>query len=814
VVGDRVRAMEWWKRAGAAVMSIAWVAALGGVATPVRAAGATGASAVSSEASELAVAGSASGGPGVSGSAGEANVQIPPPAPGTQVMADDGVLRMDMNPSTGWFEIVDKRNGAIWTSGLTGNLRQYAVNQVQQDVLKSQFDMGYTTVARLNEMPRNNQFNQSQSLAQLSVSRIANGVAMTYKFDNGIQFTVDLTLEGDHMIATVPYDQIFERKYTHAGEPQSNQELPIGQAGCPRYPEPPPTMSFQLFWFPPECYQLTSITFLPAFGAGLPGQDGYIVVPDGSGAEIDFSAVHPVYTNDFEMPIYGDATVGPLEDRWLPEDNMPVYGIVHTNRQDPARSSAMLAVVTKGAADAEIDVVPAGQRANVYQASVKFIYRPQFNALEVGMQRQLEYSWKPIPGDRQVVYYFVPGADATYAGLALRYRQYLIDTQHATPLTPQSRPPFLLRVFAGAREVGVPFAPFEAATTFAQAEQMAEWLQRQGVGPIRMSLEGWMFNGYSWNTLPAIWPPDGRLGGVAGLRRLAEWGKAHQVQVVLAADLVHAWSNRNGFNPRADGVHQESQLFLQDAGAFLMSADWVAHTLYPKLQRQMAAVGVTGADFDYLARDLYSNYQPKHTLSREQFAAQWMQMVSTARAKLGTAGVQGGSTYAVGSADYFYNAPTTDSGFNYESAQIPFWEIAVHGLALYSGRESNLMSSPTFEKLQMIMDGALPVWELTWQSASSLRYTYYNVLYSSQFSQWAPLAVQEYKQEVDRGYARLAYVAITGSEQVQPGVNVTDYADGSHVIVNFNDKPVTLSQYGNVVVPAEDYVVVSGGAGR
>lgn len=749
---------------------------------------------------------------------------VPPPANGTQTVADDGTLRMDMNMQTGYFEIIDERNGSVWASSPDGGnaqqLLQFAQNETQRDMLRSQFDMGYTTVERLSPQDMNNQFNNSQELANLTVQKISNGVAMTYNFSTvaagGIVFTVDLTLEGDHMVATVPYNQIFEGKYTHQGEPQSKQELPIGQAGCPRYPEPPKTLEIQLFYFPPECSQLTSIQFLPAFGAGMAGQDGYLVVPDGSGALVNFNAVHPVYTSEFDMPVYGDDTITPIRDEWLPEANMPVYGIVHGNSSDPNKADAMLAVITQGAADSEIIGVPAGQRANLYQASVKFTYRPQYDALSTGLSRQLEYAWKPLPGDRQVVYYFVDGQNANYSGLALRYRQYLIDSQHVQPLSPKPQPPFLLRVLNGIREIGVPFAPFEKATTFAQTQEMAADLQSQGVGDIRLSLEGWMINGYQWNqSTPQLWPPDGRLGGTGGLKKLAVWGKSHNVQLVLATDVLHAWSGKNGFNPRQDAIHQESQLLLLEVGqGYLISPDWAAKTMFPKLQQEFSKVGVGGSDFDYLARDVYPNYQPQHSLTREQAAQQLTNMTAAARDHLGTAGVQGGSLYALGAADYFYNAPLADSGFNYESAQIPFWEIAVHGLALYSGRESNLMSNPQQQKLQMIEDGALPVWEMTWQTASAVRYTYYNALYSSQYAEWGPQAVAEYKQEQQRGYARLAYVAMTGDTQVQPGVAVVGYADGSHVIVNYNDTAVTLAQFGNVKVPAQDYTVIPGGGGH
>jgi len=765
-----------------------------------------------------AAAASAVGAAAGAGGAAAPGVQVPAIPKGMQLMADDGTLRLAANVQTGDFEVIDERNGAVWNSSIP-NPKPYATNQYWQDTLMSQFGMGYTTTERTNAIDANNQFNSTQALAQLTVTKIANGMAMKYAFGSPyyISFEATVVLQGAHLVVTVPESSIYE-----SVAPNSTTALPLSTAGspagakqgaCPRFPPPPKTMSLQLFYFPPECYELSSINFLPAFGAGVPGQTGYVVVPDGSGALIDFQANHPIYTQDYNMPVYGDSTVTPNADQWLPEANMPVFGIVHTNTTHPAQSAAMLGVITHGAANANIVVVPAGQQANLYLASVDFTYRPQYDALGIGLSRSQKYSWKPILGDRQVTYYFLDGSQANYSGLALRFRQYLIDNQHAKPLAPQAEPPLLLHVLNGIREVGVQFDPFLRATTFAQTQQIAQDLKSAGIGNIRLTLEGWMLNGWQWTTLPHIWPPDGRLGGVGGLQRLASWSKGNGVQLVLATNVYHAWQSYGAFNLRTDTLHLESQLVLQDFNnAYLISPDFAANTLYPPLEKQMQRVGVTGTDFGYLARDVYPNYQPQHTLTRQQAAQDWMNMVGGARKTLGTAGVQGGNTYAVGAANYFYNAPTTDSGFDYESSAVPFWEIAVHGLALYSGQEANLYSTPTLQKLQMIEDGALPAWEITWQPASVVRYTNYNMLFSSQFSQWAPAMEQEYKQEVQSGYARLAYVAITNNQDIAPGVNVTDYADGSQVVVNFNSQPVTLpAQYGGRVVKAQDYIVIPGG---
>ncbi len=809
-----MRTQTWLRRVLAssvgAVSVFTWTL---GVVQPARAASSTAVPSAASAASATAST------PGATASA-SAGVTIPPPAKGTTTVADDGTLRLDVNMGTGWFEVVDERNGAVWTSG-PQNPTQYAQNGYWQDILQSQFDMGTVDISRNavageNDMWGQNQwFFQGYFQADLSTKQIPNGVALTYDYTKAaIQYTADLTIQGAHLIVTIPGNQIYE-----ALNPKTGAQLPLGSPlGCHKYPQPKPQNLISLYFFPPECWELTSIATLPALGAGHPGTGGYAVIPDGSGAEIAFNAQHPIYTDQFAQPVYGDTTVTPNADSWLPQANLPLYGIVHSNAQDPTQSSAMLGLITKGAGQAYVESIPAGQRSNLYLSFFKFVYRPKFNALGIGDVQALQYFWNPVLGDRQATYYFLDGSQANYAGLALKYRQLLMQNEHLQPLKNTGNPPLLLQVMNGIREIGVLFAPFERMTTFSQTAQMLQTLHNQGVTSVRVALEGWMANGYQWKTLPKIWPPDGRLGGTGGLRQLTSEAKSLGDQVVVAMDLYHAYPGGPGYNVRADTLYQESQLPLSDYGAlgntYLLSPAFVEQKELPRLLQDLKRIGVSGVDFQYLARNVYPQLAKKHPLSRDQAEVDLMAMVSAAQQQLGTAGVQGGNGYAIGPSQYFYNAPVSDSGFNYETESIPFWEIVVHGLALYSGRESNLLSSPVQQNLQMIEDGALPVWELTWQSASNSRFTSYNYLYSSQFSHWEPAAVAQYKQEVQKGYAALAYVAITGSGQVQPGVNVTDYANGAHVIVNFNNTAVTLPQYGNITVPAQDYKVIPGGGGQ
>lgn len=760
-------------------------------ATASSASSASGASAVS-----------AVSGTGVASSTSSSTVSSSTTVPaGYQVVAQDSVLRMAVDMTScvpdpgcnyGNMQILDKQDGVAWYSTVP-NPTEYAVNQYQQGVLASDILVGYTTEERTKTSapPENPWQGYGQSGASLSVSMIPNGVALTYQylFVTPITVTMDVVLSGNEMTVTIPYTQ-------------------IKQPSCPRYAKPEPLNLLTIIYIPPECDELTEITVMPAFGSQVPGTPGYLVLPDGSGALVNFSVDHPPYSTPYNADVYGDPTITPSQDSWGAEDNMPIFGIY--NQQEQA---GLLGVVSEGASDSQITLVPASQQASLYSARVTFVYRGISQQLVIGTTPTEKYNWKITPGNRQITYYFLSGSQATYNGMAQQFRQYLISEQNAKPLKPQAAPPFMLQVLNGIRSTGVLFDPFNAMTTFAQTKDMLVSLKDAGVNAVRVTLEGWQVNGLNWKTEPENWPPAGQLGGTSGLKSLTDWANANGDQVVLETNMYEGYQSRDGFNVRADSIHDQDGLITVDYAAngraFLISPDVAENTLFPPLVKDAKDLGIAGFDFNYLGRNVWSNWNPKHLLTRSQSAKDWMKMVAVSTNQLGTGGVQGGNTYSIGSANYLYNVPTSDNGYVYESQSIPFWEMAVHGLALYTGVESNLSSDPTQQYLDSIEYGALPIWELTWQPSSALVNTSYAELYSSQFSQWEQQAVADYKQELSSGYAALAYVPIISNESIAPGVTETDYANGARVLVNFTTQAYA-SPYG-VTVPAENYVVVGGG---
>ena len=256
-------------------------------------------------------------GAGVSGSADPAPADggTPPGSPVvplsedfTQVAAS-GFLRLGVDLRTANLAVWDSRENTVWYANppeLEGlELSQEMLRQLQSQLIITFVD------AALNEMTVNSQEGCVQA-DTFEVRQIANGVRIVYDFAEAVtsfRIPVEITLADDYVQASIVYPEIEEY-------------------GTSR---------------------LTSVSLLPYFGAGESGEDGYALVPDGSGALIRFSDSGRG-ASPYNQPVYGSDPSVKLLLKSVDNTQsvrLPVFGMQKAGH-------AFLAVIHAGAAAASI----------------------------------------------------------------------------------------------------------------------------------------------------------------------------------------------------------------------------------------------------------------------------------------------------------------------------------------------------------------------------------------------------------------------------------------------------------------------------
>jgi hypothetical protein len=155
-------------------------------------------------------------------------------------------------------------------------------------------------------------------------------------------------------------------------------------------------------------------------------EEGYLFVPDGSGAIMEFNNEKNRY-RQYQAQVYGyNATTTDAAATVSEQAMMPIFGI---NKQD----NGMLAVITEGETSCVINacISKKGSSYNYAYASAtirdyKSIYMARYNGAYGKEGNKVDLIEKPVIGDRlSIQYFFLEEGKAQYTDMALCYRDYL-----------------------------------------------------------------------------------------------------------------------------------------------------------------------------------------------------------------------------------------------------------------------------------------------------------------------------------------------------------------------------------------------------
>ena len=350
------------------------------------------------------------------------------------LMAENDKLALYVNEDDVTFAVENKANGYKWWSSFYDTVAKEKVQLSRRNTLMTIEVVG--TESKAIETSR-----AYDSSVKKSMEKIDNGIKITFNFTKyEISVPLEITLEDDHFIATVPCDEIVENR------PENTAD---GLTG----------------------YQILGVNILENLGATDEEDEGMIIVPDGSGAVINYNnhtAAGDV--NTYEGKVYGrDLAVGLLSATAVIEHiTMPVMARITEGAED----NALVAIATDGDEFASIHAAVTGQNVtNLTNAWYEFTLRTQDKYFMGSSNDPLVvYESKGIKtGDVSVSYYPVNGADLTYVDVAEVYRDYLINDIGVAKSTTANNAPFYLTLYGGTVKeqsiIGFPVEIQTSATT-------------------------------------------------------------------------------------------------------------------------------------------------------------------------------------------------------------------------------------------------------------------------------------------------------------------------------------------------------------
>ncbi|MCC8046943.1 MAG: DUF5696 domain-containing protein [Clostridiales bacterium] len=800
---------------------------------------------------------------------------------GMVLAAENDTFKLYANTETAEVAAVDKRSGEITYSNPTGVDDDAAANETNKNYMRSQLIVDYYNTSRTTGTY--DSYSYSTSLGQLEVEAIEDGIRFIYTIGDmtastGIvpEYISEETL--NEVMSKLSEDDAKQvaKKYTagttngladgylellesaktgasqirklnkyfeEAGFTEEDYLREMEGSGI----EGAVPISFEI----PLEYRLVEdgveatipmsqvvengggsiyrIQMLRYFGAAGTDEDGYMLVPNGSGSLIYFNnGKNGTSVANYSEYVYG---IDPLMAEYTVMENtenvkMALFGLFREEE------SGIFATIEDGASLAYISAGVSGKINSYNYVYATFVLR--------GNEKLSMFGTTGNEADLPVVeseyydsnltirYTMLTEDDASYSGAANYYRNRLEEEGVLTAQEDASGEDIkfyydilggvtMTKYFLGAQYNGV-----YAMTTFEQAQEISESLSSSGIINQVMNFQGWMNGGYYHSVVDQI-NISSKLGSKSSLESLSETltSAGSTFYADVAFQKVTEISKRYSFgnesaryygsgyiadfglvNPttlrQTSGLGYDSNLYALISPKFLVR-------YISKFTTKIENYDISGISLRDLASELHSDKKRTNVIDREEA----LDVVLGSLAEVEETGksvlLNNANDYSFAYADDIINVPLTGNDYYIVDEDVPFYEMLLHGYIDYSGDVINLSdtSDETDIILSLIENGASPHYMFSYQSSSEIKNTSVNYFYSTEYSTWSDDALYVYT-EVNNALKYVNGATMVEHEILSSNVRAVTYSNGVTIYVNTGTKDETID---GVTVPARSYAV-------
>jgi hypothetical protein len=557
---------------------------------------------------------------------------------------------------------------------------------------------------------------------------------------------------------------------------------------------------------------LTKLSVLKQFGAADIDDEGYFVIPDGSGALIEFNngkTISPSYSGD----IYGtDVTKKEnTVSAYTKNVEFPMYGIVKNG-------AGLMAVAAKGDAQATVNTYVAGQTNKVYYNSTYFDFITRTNDVYAISSSENDFAKTVIMYELygikvpeiEVRYYPVGSddGDVDYVDIATKYREYLMTEKGMTPTATVSETPLYVDFYGGVMKrrsiLGIPIELQYKVTGFDEATDILEGLKGEGVGDMVATYINYTADNIK-REVSTSGAPASVLGGKGDFNRFLDYAEGAGVSVYPSVSNV-SFTSGNGYNTVLDSAlrvtGQFSRSYVFDLAHRVPNQYYDTESLlsplaysrmFNQLTKKYTNRDYTGIALGDTANTLYGDYGRDHS---SRTAA--METVVEGYSQLRDAGLSvlasDASQYVLPFADHITNVPLESSGYDMFDQDVPFYQIAMYGLRPVATIAVNGEPRLADTLLKAIACGSNLKFDMIGISADKIKDTRFDNLYYANADNWIATAADAWRFHNDI-LGDVSGSTITGYE-TDGDVITTTFSNGTVLVTNLSDR--TVSKNGTV----------------
>ncbi len=564
-----------------------------------------------------------------------------------------------------------------------------------------------------------------------------------------------------------------------------------------------------------ENKKIGNIYLFPLLGNTRLGEvDGYMFVPDGNGALIYLDDKEGRFDSGYVQKVYSkDVGVGEsyvlslLWEKYETHNDAekvlaPVFGMVHTDD-----SLGYLAVIESGEEEASIYATPNGAYSEYNWVTASFRKCATYIQPTSNSGGSVTKVTDRIGYDIKIRYLFVEGEEADYAGLAKRYREYLLEKGELT----QKEDAFQVRLdFLGMDvENWMMWKKAVPVTTVDNIREIYTDLEAEGVTDILSQYKGWQDGGVQ--SLPVLsLDVDSSIGGKKELLGLMEESKEKGIDFYLYTDGVRA--NPETGNTTFDTVKKmdkrlyEEENYKSVYNTFVYWTPKKSHENLLELKNSLQKNDIGQIALSNIGNTLFTYTLGDRMQTRSVAKYLYEQTLSELSTDMGLLLEEPAACY------WRYtkaltDMPVADSDYIYTDQSVPFLSIALKGMIPMYGDYVNFEANEREYFLKLVETGIYPSFYLTYENPSELIYTNSSDVYSSEYTVYRDQII-DYYTELKTVNEAIQGSFITAHKVLENGLTQVSYDNGVTIYINYSEKEVTMN---GMTVPALGYQVVAGG---
>ena len=575
-----------------------------------------------------------------------------------------------------------------------------------------------------------------------------------------------------------------------------------------------------------DSYRIASIVVAPFLGAGggarmhfnpdtnafdinIPNEmpPAYALLPDGSGALARFRE------NYAELSMYRRSVFGTDVSHNFNHTNsaelivtpfdplMPVYGVAHGHNE-----FAFFAHATSGGEFMEVIFRPAQNTTLYNNTYARFEYNrfffQVFNQLGAGYQSLLD---QPNRFDLTMHIEFLAGDGedgfaANYVGMALYYRDFLLNSGQLTPARiPQTSDiPIHIDIMMSDARQGLAGLNNVVVTTADDVEELINIIREHGVYNINASLMGFKNNGFTAARIDRN-NFTSSIGSRRDFEQLVNRFAPLGVDISFSQDYANINTHNASFMTHAvrhiNGRYVENDLDQLSAWAANMP---VTSTGLLRTDRATAIIRDFADTFDFMESmtlmGITNQLFSQHNRGATYTVTENIELITSAFRDISKNMLINAHTpnqYLWAYTDRFMNTPMFSSQFLATTDTVPFLQLVLHGTMDMFSPHVNFSFYSDSDVLRMIDYNVFPSFLFTMEPSFMLAQTNSAHLFSTEFAQYENLLYDVYSKVND--ILRLTAGAEWINRKVPyPGIVINTYSNGLKVVINYTSEDIEI----------------------